>query len=54
MESLKKKFEDKTARVTVVGAGYVGLPFAVESASAGFETAALDLDDAKILVGERR
>ncbi len=48
MESLKKKFEDKTARVTVVGAGYVGLPFAVESAAAGFETAALDLDEAKI------
>jgi len=48
MDNLLKKFEDKTARVVVIGAGYVGLPFAVESASAGFETVAFDISEEKV------
>ena len=48
MEKLLQKFKDKTARVAVIGAGYVGLPFAVECAAAGFFTTALDLDSGKI------
>jgi UDP-N-acetyl-D-glucosamine dehydrogenase len=47
-ESLQRKFGDKSARVTVVGAGYVGLPFAVEAASAGFETVAYDVSEDKV------
>ena len=48
MEKLLKKFEDKTAKVMVIGAGYVGLPFAVESAQAGFETVAFDISEEKV------
>jgi UDP-N-acetyl-D-glucosamine dehydrogenase len=48
MEELLRKIKDKTARVAVIGAGYVGLPFAVESATAGFETVALDLSVEKV------
>ena len=48
MENLLKKFEERTAKVVVIGAGYVGLPFAVESAQAGFETVAFDLSEEKV------
>jgi UDP-N-acetyl-D-glucosamine dehydrogenase len=43
-----KRVEDKSAQIVVIGAGYVGLPFAVESAEAGFETIAYDLSEEKI------
>jgi UDP-N-acetyl-D-glucosamine dehydrogenase len=48
MDNLLKKISDKTARVVVVGAGYVGLPFAVESAHAGFETITFDISKEKV------
>ena len=48
MESLLQKFKDKKARVVVIGAGYVGLPFAVECASVGFETVAFDVAQDKV------
>ena len=48
MEELLGKIKDKTAKVVVVGAGYVGLPFAVESALAGFETVAYDVAEDKV------
>ncbi|MFH1131567.1 MAG: nucleotide sugar dehydrogenase [Pseudomonadota bacterium] len=48
MQSLLEKIEKKEARVVVIGAGYVGLPFAVESAKAGFETIAFDLSKEKV------
>ena len=48
MQEMLEKFEDKTARIVVVGAGYVGLPFAVEAALAGFETVACDVDPEKV------
>jgi len=35
-ETLKEKIFDRSARVGVVGMGYVGLPFAVEKAKVGF------------------
>ena len=40
--SLLQRINDRTATVAVVGAGYVGLPLAVEIASAGFATVAFD------------
>ena len=53
MEALLNKFKDRSARVVVIGAGYVGLPFAVESAMAGFDTVAFDLSEEKVrLVNE--
>ena len=40
---LKKKIRDRTARVGVVGLGYVGLPLALEMARVGFEVTGIDL-----------
>jgi len=48
MESLLRKFNEKTAHVVVIGAGYVGLPFAVEAATAGFETVCYDVAAEKV------
>ncbi len=41
-EQLIKKFEDRSARVAVVGMGYVGLPLATVFADAGFEVIGVD------------
>ncbi|MCU1384169.1 MAG: nucleotide sugar dehydrogenase [Acidobacteria bacterium] len=46
--SLRRRLTDRTARVGVVGLGYVGLPLAVEFARAGFVTTGIDLDRRKI------
>jgi UDP-N-acetyl-D-glucosamine dehydrogenase len=46
--SLHSRLTDRTARVGVVGLGYVGLPLAVEFARAGFVTTGIDLDQGKI------
>ncbi|WP_027882482.1 nucleotide sugar dehydrogenase [Meiothermus rufus] len=40
--SLLQRIEDKTARVGVVGLGYVGLPFAVEKAKVGYAVVGID------------
>jgi len=47
-QELRQRIETRSARVGVVGLGYVGLPLAVELARAGFETIGLDLDPRKI------
>jgi UDP-N-acetyl-D-glucosamine dehydrogenase len=47
-DTLKRRLHDRTARVGVVGLGYVGLPLAVEFARAGFHTVGLDLDARKV------
>jgi UDP-N-acetyl-D-glucosamine dehydrogenase len=44
---LLEKLNSKTARVGVVGLGYVGLPLAVEFAHAGFHVTGLDIDERK-------
>jgi len=41
-EKLLQKFTDRTARVGVVGIGYVGLPLAVVFAEAGFTVIGVD------------
>ncbi|HEY7171058.1 MAG TPA: nucleotide sugar dehydrogenase [Vicinamibacterales bacterium] len=38
----------RTARIGVIGLGYVGLPLAVEFARAGFDTTGFDVDGSKI------
>ncbi len=45
---LKDKIESKTARVGIVGLGYVGLPLAVEFANAGFLVTGIDVLEAKV------
>jgi UDP-N-acetyl-D-glucosamine dehydrogenase len=46
--ALAEKISNKTARVGVVGLGYVGLPLAVEYAEAGFHVTGIDLSASKI------
>ena len=45
---LARKIADRTAKVGVVGLGYVGLPTMVASANAGFEVTGLDIDLRKV------
>ena len=45
--ALIQRLDDHTARPAVIGLGYVGLPLAVELASAGFEVTCIDLDGTK-------
>ena len=47
-EDLQKKITSKTAHVGIVGLGYVGLPLAVEFASAGFNVTGIDIDAKKV------
>jgi UDP-N-acetyl-D-glucosamine dehydrogenase len=45
---LEEKITSRTARVGVVGLGYVGLPLAVEFAKAGFEVTGIDVNEEKV------
>ena len=45
--SLEVKIKDRTARIGVIGLGYVGLPLAVETAKAGFPVVGVDIDEAR-------
>jgi len=44
---LEEKIKSRTARVGIVGLGYVGLPLAVEYAKAGFHVTGIDLSTEK-------
>jgi len=45
---LHEKILDRSARVGIIGLGYVGLPLAVEFAKAGYETVGIDVDDRRV------
>ena len=45
---LISRIEAKEAKVAIIGLGYVGLPLAVEFASAGLETVGIDLSEEKV------
>lgn len=47
-DELIAKFQNKTARLAVVGLGYVGLPLAVVFAEAGFEVIGIEVDSRKV------
>ena len=47
-DELLQKINNKTAKVGVVGLGYVGLPLAVEKANAGYQTIGFDVQDQKV------
>ena len=47
-ENLIKKLKDKTAKVAILGLGYVGLPLAVVFGEAGFQVTGVDPDKRKI------
>ena len=48
MESLSNRILDKSARIAVIGLGYVGLPLAVGFAKAGYPVLGLDVDERKL------
>lgn len=45
---LLHKTNNKTAKVGIIGLGYVGLPIGLAFASKGFEVLGFDLDENKI------
>ena len=45
---LIQRIENREAKVAIIGLGYVGLPLAVEFASAGLETVGIDLSQEKV------
>jgi len=45
---LRKKITNRTANVSVIGLGYVGLPLAVEIGKAGFNVIGIDVDKEKV------
>jgi UDP-N-acetyl-D-glucosamine dehydrogenase len=47
-KALAQKIQSKTAKVGVVGLGYVGLPLAVEYAAEGYHVVGIDLNPGKI------
>jgi UDP-N-acetyl-D-glucosamine dehydrogenase len=48
LEALKEKISRRTAVVGVVGLGYVGLPFAVEKAKAGFRVLGVEQNPSRV------
>lgn len=48
MNTLAERIASREATVAVVGLGYVGLPLAIAIANAGFRTAGIDRDQAKV------
>jgi UDP-N-acetyl-D-glucosamine dehydrogenase len=46
--ALEKKIRDRSAKIGVVGLGYVGLSLAVEMAKKGFQVKGIDIDSAKV------
>ena len=43
--ALEEKIRNRTARVGIIGLGYVGLPLAVEFAKAGFSVTGIDIQN---------
>lgn len=52
--SLSQKIQKRTARVGVIGLGYVGLPLAVEFAKKSFQTVGIDLDEKRVALINNR
>ncbi len=48
VNEFKEKLENRTARIGVVGLGYVGLPFVVEKAKVGFKVTGFDRNEKRV------
>ena len=46
--SLIDKINDKSAKIGVIGLGYVGLPLAIEFTNAGYNVTGIDIDESKV------
>ena len=49
IEQLLERIESRSARIGVIGLGYVGLPLALEFVEKGFSVVGFDVDPAKVL-----
>jgi UDP-N-acetyl-D-glucosamine dehydrogenase len=47
-QTLEEKIKSRTARVGIIGLGYVGLPLAMEFARAGFPVTGIDIEQSKV------
>ena len=47
-QQLQEKIKTRSARVGIVGLGYVGLPLAIEFAKAGFSVTGIDVQEEKV------
>ena len=47
-QTLEEKIKSRTARVGIIGLGYVGLPLAMEFAKAGFPVTGIDIEPSKV------
>ena len=47
-KNIREKISDRSAKIGVVGLGYVGLPLAIEFAKAGFKVTGIDVDSRKV------
>ena len=52
-DQLISKFDDQSAKVAILGLGYVGLPLAVVLAEAGYQVVGIDPDLSKIQLLEK-
>ena len=46
--NLIDKINDKSAKIGVIGLGYVGLPLAIEFTNAGYNVTGIDIDESKV------
>ena len=46
--AIRERISDRSARIGVVGMGYVGLPLAIEFARAGYKVTGIDVDPKKV------
>ena len=46
--SIIDKINNKSAKIGVIGLGYVGLPLAIEFTNAGYEVTGIDVDEKKV------
>tara|TARA_B100000579_G_C22836484_1_gene859102 strand:- start:179 stop:1486 length:1308 start_codon:yes stop_codon:yes gene_type:complete len=46
--TLNKKIKDKSAKIGVIGLGYVGLPLAIEFVKSGYKVIGIDIDKNKV------
>ena len=45
---LRRAIDDRTARIAVIGCGYVGLPLATAFAEAGYSVTGIDADPTRV------
>lgn len=50
---LTSKFKDKSAKIGIVGLGYVGLPLAIRFSECGLKVIGFDIDDSKVRMLEK-